>query len=233
MGIESQFEHTDSALAAIVDEGEAARIADELWASHVESRIAAVGTEQLGDVVEDVVVHPEVVVIEFSRDQQAFDHALLNSPPAARALASGGALQPAWANGAKIFVPAICHEDVQEAGVELRPRHVVAYEADLPEILHALEQLPSQSRPRLKPTRPVVAVPVPGDVTLFGDATSQDSNSRVAESIASEGTSDNVGVASSKVPLDRLLPQGFRIKIKFTFITVEGDDEFPQSARTV
>ena len=63
-----------------------------------------------------------MVLLEISRDQHAFDAALLGSPPAASALALGVDVQPGWGHGAKIFVPEIGPEQILEAYIQLLPQ---------------------------------------------------------------------------------------------------------------
>merc|ERR1712048_1166844 len=101
--------------------------------------------------------------MQFNRDPLAFDEVLMASPLADRARAEGIEIKPAWANGAKIFAAGVGLEHVLEAGIQLYARHVVALETDVREIESIMDQLPSHSRPRLKPIAPIVAVPLQAD----------------------------------------------------------------------
>merc|ERR1711879_68424 len=83
----------------------------------------------------------ELVVLEFNRDDAAFDEVLQTSPPAVHALELGADIKPIWANGAKIFVPDIDLGTISDFRVHLLPRHVVLHASDVQEILDALKVL--------------------------------------------------------------------------------------------
>jgi len=83
-----------------------------------------------------------------SRNPEATRQALLTSEVAAEASAVGLDIEPAWAKGAKIFVP-ISEEDVP-ADLELRPYHVLVSEEHVPRIKAALATLPCKQRPLIK-----------------------------------------------------------------------------------
>jgi len=204
----------DSPVAAI-DPAEAAKVCEQQWATNVEFRVsgAALATPARN--------YLRVVALVFNRDQHAFDDVLLNSELAFRARASGCSLQPPWAKGAKIFVPEITEEHMEEARVVLQPRHVVTYEEDVPEILSALEALPSHLRPRLKPTNGKIDVPLDGALSMLGELSASPSDSSMFGELTA-------GSCSSPVKQQLL-------QVKWTFIHVENSDaaDKPQRSKSV
>lgn len=206
---------------AVIDPVEASEVCEQQWASAVE--LLASG----GTVTAPAHGNLRVVLLVFNRDQRAFDDVLLNSEPAARARASGCDLQPPWAKGAKIFVADIKEEHVQEIRVPLQPRHVVAYEEDLPEILSALEVLPSHIRPRLKPANSIVDVPFQGDLSMFRELTAFTSSCELtASTISNSPANEN----ASRSPVVQQLPP-----VRWTFIhfDVKDDADSPKTSRSV
>lgn len=168
------------------------------------------------------------MVLTFGRDGLAFDDAVLSSSPALRAVELGVDIKPGWANGAKVLVPGLNAEDVAETHIDLLPRHVVALTRDVQQILDALTSLPSRSRPRLKPSRPVVAIPVKGDISLFADVSCGSSSSSANEAMSHDLTRSSSSAAVNNgnhapnaqrdAALSRL-PDG--IIVKWTFLHVE------------
>jgi len=206
---------------AVIDPVEAAEVCQQQWASAVE--LLASG----GTVTAPAHGNLRVVLLVFNRDQRAFDDVLLNSEPAARARASGCSLQPPWAKGAKIFVAEIREEHMQEIRVTLQPRHVVAYEEDVPEILSALEVLPSHIRPRLKPANSIVNVPFQGDLSMFRELTAFTSSCELtASTISNRPANEN----APRSPVVQQLPP-----VRWTFIhfDVRDDADSPKTSRSV
>ena len=81
---------------AVIGPEEAAEVSGQRWASGIELLVSGAASTAVDASSIDIVV------LQFSRDQRAFDEVLLSSPIAERALASGIDLQPHWANGGKI-----------------------------------------------------------------------------------------------------------------------------------
>lgn len=129
----------------------AEQTANELWASSVEQRLAAESSESIARPASK-----RCVLLTFNRDPPEFDAALLGSALAVAAAERGAVLQPAWANGAKVFVEGLQPECFD---IALEPRHVVVYEQDVDEVLAVLWQLPYRSRPRPKPGSGISRVP--------------------------------------------------------------------------
>jgi len=88
-----------------------------------------------------------IVLLTFSRHPARLTDSLLSSPPAQTAVSRGVELQPAWANGGKVFVEGVSAELFDE---ELSAYQVVIREEDEPAIWASLEHLPYNVR-KLKP----------------------------------------------------------------------------------
>lgn len=227
-------ENSDVSLAIIWSKAAAS---EAIHGVHAANLGGARGNTRLSSQVET-----EVVVLVFGRTSDAWEDALLASPPAVRARELGLDIEAAWANGAKVLVPHIGAAEVEEARIELRRSHVVAWATDVGEILDALEALPARRRPRLKPADSIVTVPRSGDIDLFADASSGYSRQAIQDERAqgSAGSSSSVGHhgcrSSSQTGLAHVpLPEGHRLHIKFTFLHVdeEPSSDIPQSSRTV
>jgi len=170
--------------AAEIPPEEAQMIVAEQWASAIERRISA------GD--DSPTVSNAALVLTFARHPQDFDTVLRRAPLGQRLVAIGQDLQPDWANGAKIIVPALDQETWWEsgAGVQLSSYHVVVLEEDVEQILEALQSLPCRCRPRLKPGVPAAAVEYSGHSMLMRDLSS-DSASPLVGQFAGESQSDS------------------------------------------
>ena len=62
---------------------------------------------------------------------------------------AGCEVTPTWANGAVLLMP-LTQMQAQEAQLELRPHHIVAFNGDKDRILAALQTLPCRSRPKIR-----------------------------------------------------------------------------------
>jgi len=91
-----------------------------------------------------------VAVLRMGSPLEVFRRLLLESELAAEAQAEGVEIEPEWAQGAKIFVR-ISREDLQSE-IDLRPYHVVVYEADVPRVDEILRTLSCKQRPLVKST---------------------------------------------------------------------------------
>jgi len=95
-----------------------------------------------------------IQVLGFSRTPAEFHQALGDSAFAKRFLDAGQTLQPAWANGAFIFVEGLVENDLIAAKLEfpLQPWHVVLKDGDEQQIFSILNslKLKYQARPRIK-----------------------------------------------------------------------------------
>ena len=58
-------------------------------------------------------------------------------------------VSPSWADGAKILVPGIQQEDLQEHGVNLCDYHVIVYKSEVQLVREAFASMACRSRPRL------------------------------------------------------------------------------------
>ena len=210
---------------AVIAPEEAANVSEQRWASGIQLLAA-------GPARTTVLTHTmHVVIMQFNRDQRAFDEVLLSSQLADRARANRIEIKPAWANGAKIFAAGVGAADISEARIELLPIHVVVYESDVPEIESIVDQLPSHSRPRLKPNAPIVAVPLQGDVSMLQDLTDNGSASDQTDHVGAAASSSTSG-GQQAIPGMRKYPPG--VKVKYTFLTYdEPEDECPKTSRSV
>ena len=77
------------------------------------------------------------------------------------------AIEPPWANGAKILVEGIDASAIDEARLDFGPRHIVVRSQDEPLVLAAFSSLPCRSRPRLKPNCGRIERPGDGDLSLL------------------------------------------------------------------
>ncbi|CAE7315220.1 ODA11 [Symbiodinium natans] len=90
----------------------------------------------------------EVVVLRLTRMARSPQviELLLHSPALQacrrRVLNAGYDIEPAWANGAKIFVPGILPHELQQANLTLRDCHVIVYRCDE-------DSMPCRDRPKL------------------------------------------------------------------------------------
>merc|ERR1711862_878313 len=86
--------------------------------------------------------------MKFNRFTEMLDSALLHSSLAQAAIQSGIEIQPAWGNGAKIFVDGVGpqHFEAPVMDEELRPWHVVLHEANVIEVEEAIAHLPYRFR---------------------------------------------------------------------------------------
>jgi hypothetical protein len=131
-----------------IDPEEASRTAEELWVSGI-SRMISSPACSAGS-------HPDAccqrILWEFSRHPRKLEEAIMASAVAHSAQERGVDVQPAWANGAKVFVDDFTAEDLNEPwhANGLRPYHVVLYEADEDALTDALKHLPYGIR-KLKP----------------------------------------------------------------------------------
>jgi hypothetical protein len=134
---------------AHITEAEAARIAEELWASNV-------GFEHR--------VPHRLLLLTFSRHGKAFDAALLSSGPAQRLTSLGYDVIPEWASGAKVLA-----EEAEPSMFEekLGPHHVIIHESDEQDVSEALRVLPYNQRPRLKSGKE--RLPIPSSISFFQD----------------------------------------------------------------
>jgi hypothetical protein len=103
------------------------------------------------DQLRSVLAH--ISILGFDRNHGAFDDAILTSPPAIRATNVGMSIKPRWAKGAKILVPGLDPQDIEQLYGRLFPHHVVAFEEDTREILGTLSRMPPHERPRLEPSK--------------------------------------------------------------------------------
>jgi hypothetical protein len=207
--------HEDAATTITPDE--AAAISMERWATAVEH----LSRRDVQCQTEDVPSCMSVVVLEFNRDPRVFDDILIASAVAVRASLFGGDVKPDWANGAKVLVPVIRAEHLDEVHVKLTSRHVIAYERDVPAILETLQALPSKTRPRLKPHAYPITVPDAENVSCFRDV-----------SFCHDGVYSSIGTKKSKddangSPEFGLNGEGLAhsyvmdISVKWTFLHVE------------
>jgi len=128
-------------VAARISPMEATLVADERWATFIES-----ACHEQREWANDEAA-PMAVLLSFSRHTPTLEEALVNSELADKARRNGVEIQPEWANGAKIFT------DTLEAGrlVDLRPWHAVLDECDEELLNAALQSLPYRIR-KLKPS---------------------------------------------------------------------------------
>mmetsp|Transcript_142376 Transcript_142376/g.454281 ORF Transcript_142376/g.454281 Transcript_142376/m.454281 type:complete len:278 (+) Transcript_142376:1183-2016(+) len=236
-----------SEVAAEIDPAEAAAVSQQVWASAVEALCARDASQSSASVsasASSALRSMDVVVLVFNRDDFAFDEALLASAVAHRAANRGVDVKPAWANGAKIFVPGIGAEELAEVHIDPRPRYVVALASDQEELLKALTAIPSRRRPRLKPTGPVLAVPTPGDIALFNDVSSSGgggcsrgaaSDHDVESTLPTTSSSSSAAPRSSQdlpLRLESRLPDG--LGVRWTFLHFdEPQSDIPQMSRSV
>lgn len=96
----------------------------------------------------------DIILLRLTRKARSPEVAsqLLGSPflasCRARVIAARCEVAPAWANGAKLLTP-ITHQQVLQAGLELKHHHIIACQCDLDDINHALAVIPCRQRPKL------------------------------------------------------------------------------------
>jgi len=139
-------------IPAYIPAEEAAHIANQQWATRIESRIDdAAGTDSL-ELSRPTAHTRKCVLLEFNRYPKELEDALLMSSVADAARQRGVEVQPDWAHGAKVFVDGLQPDmvDAPLAHGELKPWHVIVYESDETELQHALQPLPYRVK-KLKP----------------------------------------------------------------------------------
>ena len=137
---------------------EAVHIANELWASGLQRAPASLPLDRNVAGLQ---------LLTFHRHSKAIEDCLLASPPAEARRAAGDDPQPAWAGGAKVFVPGIGPEIVDSVDMPLRVRHALCYAADVPVVHAALRALPKHERTWQKRD---FGTHIPGCVSLFQEA---------------------------------------------------------------
>jgi len=150
--------------AASIPPGEAAHIAQELWAGSAERAlqlsIASLNADAQGvqhGLADESKI--DLVLLTFHKHPSEFEDALANSSLAQTLLERGVDIQPSWANGAKVLVEDVTAEMMECSGrppCELRPFHVVVALADEHHVFEALQGLPYRNRPRIKGGKRVV-----------------------------------------------------------------------------
>lgn len=219
--------------AAAIDPGEASEVARESWAGSVE-RLAGAGAPLLPQAAAR-----GVLVFKFSRPSPELDEALLQSAPARAAAARGVDVQPAWANGAKIFV-----DEVDEPGVldpqvlgnsgEFVPSHVVIYEEEEEGLHSALRGLPYKTR-KLKPDilgrRACPRGPSMMNVSAAGSAGAGSAGS-TAGSASSAGFTSQVASPQEPQASDPLECIEYEVRRTFIHIAPGLDDLDTRTCRT-
>ena len=94
-GVIQSVQHDAAEPAAVITPSKPARTQKEMWASSVEARVTGAG----GVPATNLSTRP-ILLLTFVRQTLELEQALL----ACAATARFGDVQPAWANGAKIFV---------------------------------------------------------------------------------------------------------------------------------
>lgn len=165
---------------------EASTVADTLWASQVDHRIAVGQVAQAeGDIEDDA---SKMVLLTFSRNPQELETAILNSQLALQKEQEGVGLKPAWANGAKVLHEGMQPEHLNFLSEPLRPWHVIVAEKDEPSLLASLQHLPYVIR-KLRPSGRAV---VPDHLSLLNvssGAASSSSSSWMSTDLVQDETS--------------------------------------------
>lgn len=210
--------------AAAIDAEEAARISDELWASSVEHVLAT-------SVAPPSSSSPRSPfrLMTFSRHPQALDDVLLRCPLALDLQAQGVDVQPPWANGAKVMAVGVGPELLD---TELCPRHVVVLQSDEYLILEALQSLPCNVRPRLKPG--AGSAVVPSYLSLMQDASDTGAASSLGY-MPDEGSCSGEDLVADG-PLAVMPPLEYDVQdmpVRNTFIDFRSPAVSPRSSKTV
>lgn len=219
--------------AAAIDPGEASEVARESWAGSVE-RLAGAGAPLLPQAAAR-----GVLVFKFSRPSPELDEALLQSAPARAAAARGMDVQPAWANGAKIFVdevdePGFLDPQVLGNSGEFVPSHVVIYEEEEEDLHSALRGLPYKTR-KLKPDisgrRACPRGPSMMNVSAAGSAGAGSAGS-TAGSASSAGFTSQVASQQEPQASDPLEIIEYEVRRTFIHIAPGLDDLDTRTVRT-
>jgi len=136
----------------VISPEEAENVVQEQWATAVQHQINA-GIAFLPSPSESSNASGSnskggIVVMKFSRFTERLESALLNCRLAQNATRSGVDVQPKWGNGSKIFIEGLGPQHLEEPIMEeeLRPWHVILYEADVAQVEEAIVQLPYRFR---------------------------------------------------------------------------------------
>lgn len=218
----------ESEPVAMIAPPEAAAVVAERWATGVEWLTTRQSCTNGDALPRSEVNRRDILVLEFSRDPQSFDEVLLHTSLAHDMQAAGVDVQPSWANGAKIFVEGLRPDMLEEARLELKPRHVVVYEGDEAYVLSALDSLPSKARPRLKPSAPAAVVPGDRDPCLLQDASAPTPSSSSQSSEQPDPSS-----TPSAYPGDRGDGSSYVVVVRHTFVHVSIPDRSPRRSASV
>eukprot|EP00931_Biecheleriopsis_adriatica_P100861 TRINITY_DN76102_c0_g1_i1.p1 TRINITY_DN76102_c0_g1~~TRINITY_DN76102_c0_g1_i1.p1 ORF type:complete len:780 (-),score=123.95 TRINITY_DN76102_c0_g1_i1:80-2212(-) len=116
---------------------EAAEIAGQRWASWVQNRAWK-------NAFDNEYSAAGIVILRFSRHEDAWENAVLQSSVAKQAMLQGAELCPTWAHGAKVLLPHVGPEPFDQG---LERFNVVLREEDEHELLRELEEkLPHKNR---------------------------------------------------------------------------------------
>jgi len=203
-----------------------------LWEASIEANSRQMAPGDISDESSDFYILP------FGRHPKQFDDAIKASQLAADVIASGGEVQPSWANGAKILAPGITEEVWRDAGlgIELKPYHVLVGVERMDDFNNVLMSLRYRDRPRPKPDGPRAHVSM---ASLMNDVSSSCSSSDAIysdETIFGDGTVSGSGIKSMHVWLDSVrdaVKDGHRIRLNVsrTFFTTEEEPPITPRSR--
>jgi len=177
----NKFKRASPEPTAVIPEEEAEEIQLAQWVSSVESLIArdrlrATGEHKDGDRDASEPAAGTHVLLTFQRNTAELDKALLGSELAQEMWSRGIDVQPAWGKGAKVFTKCMTPALLSELPLEIGLRSVIVHEMDEHRIWAAVDPLPYEIRPRIKPIVGKMWLPVPGSSSLFKDITSASSS---------------------------------------------------------
>jgi len=199
---------------------EASNASSELWASGVEHLIqgSSHSAPRHGQS------ESRVVLLTFGRFPEQMRDAVLQSKIATHLLDQGCDIRPSWANGSYVLAADVDENHVSEARDKW---HIAVHEAHEKEIYEAIERLPYNIRPRIKPG---CRFPIPENATFFGDVSTESSGDSSGQSINGRDREHETGDTFTDDGVEE--NETSAIEIRRTFLHIPPPLLAPLSPRT-